>query len=90
MSSQEVGADVEVRAGVRPRTLHRIQQIFSNFYLESESVKSGIFGELKSSLTSYPASRFCALNHTCLEMVPTEEKAAAALKVVKHCKTGGD
>ncbi|EDS42662.1 conserved hypothetical protein [Culex quinquefasciatus] len=55
--SQEVGADVEVRAGVRPRRQHRIQQIFSNFYLESESVKSGIFGELKSSLTSYPASR---------------------------------
>ncbi|EDS33694.1 conserved hypothetical protein [Culex quinquefasciatus] len=55
--SQEVGADVEVRAGVRPRRLHRIQQIFSNFYLESESVKSGIFGELKSELTSYPTSR---------------------------------
>ncbi|EDS39206.1 conserved hypothetical protein [Culex quinquefasciatus] len=55
--SQKVGADVEVRAGVRPRRLHRIQQIFSNFYLESESVKSGIFGELKSSFTSYPASR---------------------------------
>ncbi|EDS29062.1 conserved hypothetical protein [Culex quinquefasciatus] len=56
-TSQEVGADVEVQAGVRPRRLHRIQQIFSNFYLESESLKSGIFGELKSSLTSYPASR---------------------------------
>ncbi|EDS32349.1 outspread [Culex quinquefasciatus] len=55
--SQEVGADVEVRAGVRPRRMHRIQQIFSNFYLESEYVKSGIFRELKSSLTSYPASR---------------------------------
>ncbi|EDS37640.1 tbx20 [Culex quinquefasciatus] len=37
--SQEVGADVEVRAGVRPRRLHRIQQIFSNFYLESGRVK---------------------------------------------------
>ncbi|EDS36043.1 conserved hypothetical protein [Culex quinquefasciatus] len=54
--SKKVGADVKVRAGVRPRRRHRIQLIFSNFHLESESVKLGIFGELKSALTSYPAS----------------------------------
>ncbi|EDS41919.1 hypothetical protein CpipJ_CPIJ015485 [Culex quinquefasciatus] len=57
LASEEVGADVEVRAGVRPRRRHRIKLVFSNFYLESVSVKSGFFGELKSALPSYPASR---------------------------------
>lgn len=43
-----------------------------------------------SQLRWVGSSKCCALSHTCLEIVPTEEKAAAALKVVNPGKTGGE